>query len=118
MSTTPKGPNTGRTPDDNDEPSGPLPPYEGRKENADVEPAGSGGEAAGVHKGGVNVGGGQRPKESAPMKAPEPGDTPGGEHAAPSDEQPASESGGDRPAEADTGPAHQPGTPRGEKGGA
>lgn len=118
MSTTPEGPNTGNHPSETDEPGGLVPPYEGRKESADVESADSSGEAAGVHKEGANVAGGQRPKESNAMKAPNPADTPGGEHAAPGDEQPAAESGGNEPAEESTGPARTSGTPRGENSGA
>lgn len=118
MTTTPEGPNTGNHPAETDQPGGPVPPYEGRKESADVETADADGEAPGVHKDGANVAGGQRPKESAAMKAPDPQDTPGGEYAAPGDEQPASESGGDAPAAESTGPAHRSGTTRGEDGGA
>ena len=77
MSTTPEGPNTGNHPSETDEPGGPVPPYDGRKEAADVESADDGGEASGVQNEGANVAGGQRPKESDEMKAPEPADTPG-----------------------------------------
>lgn len=118
MSTTPEGPNTGNHPSETDEPGGPVPPYDGRKQAADVESADGGGEAPGMHKEGANVAGGQRPKESDQMKAPDPADTPGGATAAPGDEQPAAESGGDEPTEESTGPAHFAGTPRGEDSGA
>lgn len=113
------------TPDSSDtdnlasvEPGGPVPPYAGRKESADIEPADETGEAVGIHEDDANVAGGRRPMESDRMKAPTPSETPGGEHAAPGDEQPAADSGGDEPSEPGTGPAHASGTPRGEDSGA
>lgn len=95
----------------------PLPPYEGRKEAADIEEADESGEAPGMHSEGANVAGGQRPKESTQTKAPPPGETPRGEHAAPSEEEtPAAEADEDSgvPMDEGVGPAHYAGTPKGE----
>jgi hypothetical protein len=90
-----------------------IPPYDGRRERADVDPAEEG------RKEGANVGGATGPVESKEMKAPEPDETARGAHASPADEQPAAESRGDAPAEDEgVGPAHVLGTPRGEEGGA
>lgn len=86
----------------------PLPPYDGRRESADVE-----GEEE-LRKDGANVGGATGPVESDEMKSPPKEDTPRGAEASPSDEQPAS----DMP-ETDmdpdmVGPDHYEGTGRGE----
>ena len=90
-----------------------VPPYDGRRETADVD----GPEE--LRKDGANVGGATGPVESEEMKAPEPADTARGEHASPADEQPAATSPGDAPAEDEgVGPAHVAGVPRGEDGGA
>ena len=85
-----------------------VPPYEGRRESADVD-----GEEK-LHRDGANVGGATGPVESEEQKAPEPAGTPRGAVASPADEQPAAESGGPDPGEASVGPAHHPGTTRGE----
>jgi hypothetical protein len=85
-----------------------VPPYEGRRESADVD-----GEEK-LHRDGANVGAATGPVESEQQKAPEPADTPRGAVASPADEQPAAESGGPEPGEASVGPAHHPGTTRGE----
>ena len=85
-----------------------VPPYEGRRETADVD-----GEEE-QHRDGANVGGATGPVGSTVTKAPEPSDTPRGAAASPADEQPAAESGGDDPGEASVGPAHVAGTTRGE----
>jgi hypothetical protein len=85
-----------------------VPPYEGRRESADVE-----GEEA-LRRDGANVGGATGPVESAERKAPEPADTPRGAVASPADEQPAAGSPGNAPGPASVGPAHHPGTTRGE----
>jgi len=86
----------------------PLPPYEGRRESADVK-----GEEE-LRKDGANVGGAAAPIESDEMKSPPKEDTPRGAEASPADEQPAS----DMP-ETDmdpdmVGPDHYKGTGRGE----
>jgi hypothetical protein len=85
-----------------------VPPYEGRRESADVD-----GEEK-LERDGANVGGATGPVESDEQKAPEPADTPRGPVASPADEQPAAESGGPDSGEASVGPAHHPGTTRGE----
>jgi hypothetical protein len=85
-----------------------VPPYEGRRETADVD-----GEEE-LHRDGANVGAATGPVESEERKAPEPADTPRGAVASPADEQPAAESGGSDPGEASVGPAHHSGTTRGE----
>jgi hypothetical protein len=89
-----------------------VPPYEGRRETADVD-----GEEK-LRRDGANVGGATGPVESGERKAPEPADTPRGAVASPADEQPAAdtpegEPGSDRDA-ASVGPAHHRGTRRGE----
>ncbi len=85
-----------------------LPPYEGRKEAADV----AGKEES--TKEGAKVGGASRPVEDDDMKAPEPADTPRGATGSPADEQPASEMPEtDRDDDA-VGPAHTEGTGRAE----
>ena len=86
-----------------------VPPYEGRRETADVD------EEEKLHREGANVGAATGPVESAEMKAPEPADTPRGAVASPADEQPAAGSGGSDPGEASVGPAHAAGTTRGEE---
>jgi len=85
-----------------------VPPYEGRRETADVD-----GEEK-LHRDGADVGGATGPVESDERKAAVPADTPRGAVASPADEQPAGGSGGDDPGEASVGPAHQAGTSRGE----
>ena len=85
-----------------------VPPYEGRRETADVD----GDEE--LHRDGANVGGATGPVESEERKSPEPAGTFTGAGASPADEQPAAESGGDDPGEASVGPAHHAGTTRGE----
>jgi hypothetical protein len=85
-----------------------TPPYEGRRETADVD-----GEEK-LHRDGANVGAATGPVEgSAEMKAPEPADTPRGPVASPAEEQPADTPSGDS-GPASTGPAHYAGTTRGE----
>jgi hypothetical protein len=64
-----------------------VPPYEGRRETADVD-----GEEK-MHRDGANVGGATGPVESEGRKAPEPADTARGAVASPADEQPAADSG-------------------------
>jgi hypothetical protein len=85
-----------------------VPPYEGRRESADVA-----GEEE-LRRDGANVGGATGPVESDERKAPEPADTPRGAVASPADEQPAADTPGSDPGPASTGPAHHPGTTRGE----
>jgi hypothetical protein len=89
-----------------------VPPYEGRRESADVD-----GEDD-VRREGANVGGATGPVENDERSAPEPEDTPRGAVASPAGEQPAEEVPDGESEEATVGPAHHPGTPRGEEGGA
>ncbi len=85
-----------------------LPPYEGRRESADVD----GPEKS--TKDGAKTAGATGPVEDAEFKAPDPDSTERGEHASPADEQPAAEST-DTDLDPDmTGPAHEPGTGRAE----
>jgi hypothetical protein len=85
-----------------------VPPYEGRRESADVQ-----GEDE-LRRDGANVGGATGPVESDERKAAEPADTPRGAVASPADEQPAADSPEGAPGPASVGPAHHPGTTRGE----
>ncbi len=103
-------PNTpGPDPNDPDTSGSAVPPYEGRKESADI------GGPDEMHKDGAAVGGAANPIESDELKSTPKEDTPRGAEASPGDEQPASqasESGGS--ADEGVGPAHTPGTGRGE----
>jgi hypothetical protein len=85
-----------------------VPPYEGRRETADVD-----GEEK-LRRDGANVGGATGPVVSDERKAPEPADTPRGAVASPADEQPAADTPSGDSGPASTGPAHHPGTTRGE----
>jgi hypothetical protein len=95
------------------EPGGLVPPYDGRKESAEIDEHGS------TMRDGVRVGGATGPVVDDEYKAPSPSDTPGGRAASPGDTQPAAEQpdGPDREEGADA-PAHVPGVPKGESGGA
>ncbi|MDQ3477135.1 MAG: hypothetical protein M3492_12615 [Actinomycetota bacterium] len=96
-------------PDSPDTGDSAVPPYDGRKESADM------GGPEDMHKDGAAVGGASNPIESDHMKATPKEDTPRGAEASPADEQPASgmpETDMD-PDMVDT-PAHTPGTGRGE----
>ncbi|OBK71343.1 hypothetical protein [Mycobacterium sp. 1274761.0] len=82
-----------------------LPPYEGRKAEAD---------SGFTEAQGARTGGATGPTGDPEYKSPAPGQTSGGTTASPADEQPAS-----RGSESDTdddavGPAHTAGTGRGE----
>jgi hypothetical protein len=85
-----------------------LPPYEGRRETADVD-----GEEK-LRRDGADVGGATGPVESDEQKAPEPADTPRGAVASPATEIPAEDSPDGESEEETVGPAHHPGTTRGE----
>jgi hypothetical protein len=90
--------------------SGPaVPPYEGRKTEADAKQS--------TEKDGARTGGATGPVSDDEMKAPDPADTERGSAASPADEQPAEETPDGESPEATTGPAHTPGTPRGEDHG-
>jgi hypothetical protein len=85
-----------------------VPPYEGRRESADVD----GPEKS--TRGGARTAGATGPVEDEEPKAARPEDTERGEHASPADEQPAAQSS-DTDLDPDlTGPSHEPGTPRAE----
>ena len=74
------GPNANEDPDTG---NSAVPPYDGRRESADID----GPEEA--TKDGARVGGATGPVEDAEPKAPDPADTERGEHASPADEQQA-----------------------------
>lgn len=89
----------------NDPGDAPVPPYEGRKTEAEAEET--------TTKDGVRTGGATAPatSESDPETSV---DTERGSVASPADEQPAKDApDGDSP-EKSTGPGHTPGTARGE----
>jgi hypothetical protein len=85
-----------------------LPPYEGRRESADVDGAEE------LRKDGANVGGATGPVESDELKATPKEDTPRGAAASPSDEQPASEMPETDLDKDMVGPDHYTGTGSGE----
>lgn len=106
MTTTPG--NAGPTDPESNERA--LPPYEGRRETADVDT-----DDDKLHRDGANVGGATGPVETDDsMKSPEPADTERGAVAAPSDEQPAEDTPTGDPGPASVGPAHYAGTTSGE----
>jgi hypothetical protein len=87
-----------------------VPPYEGRRETADVDS-----DQEQLHRDGANVGAATGPVETDDeMKAPEPADTPRGAVASPAEEQAAAGTPNGDPGPASTGPAHYAGTTRGE----
>jgi hypothetical protein len=87
-----------------------VPPYEGRRERAEVDS-----DQEKLHRDGANVGAATGPVETGEgMKAPEPADTPRGAVASPADEQPAADTPSGDSGPASVGPAHHPGTTRGE----
>ncbi len=105
MSFTPHSPDT---PDGIDTEGKAVPPYEGRKETADVE----GKEQS--TKDGAKTAGATGLVEDDEQKAPDPADTPRGATGSPSDEQPASQ-GAETDLDDDAvGPAHTGGTTRAE----
>jgi hypothetical protein len=85
-----------------------VPPYEGRRESADIE-----GKQEAVREG-VKVGGATGPVEDDELAAPPPQATARGATASPADEQPASRSPETDLDDDRVGPAHQAGTPRAE----
>jgi hypothetical protein len=85
-----------------------VPPYEGRKESADVGDDSA--EAVGARTGGAT-----RPTADADYKSPAPGESPGGATASPAQERPASQTTeADRDDDQVDAPAHTPGTGRAE----
>jgi hypothetical protein len=87
------------------EPGGPVPPYEGRRDSADIEQGG--GDRDGVH-----VGGAAGPR-TTDQPADEPAQTPGGRVASPAGAPATDEGAGYDPAPG-VGPAHQAGVGRAE----
>lgn len=99
------GPNANEEPDTG---GSTVPPYDGRRESADV----AGPEE--TTREGARTGGATGPVADDAAKAADPESTPRGEHASPADEQPAAESP-DTDLDPDlTGPSHEPGTARAE----
>jgi hypothetical protein len=92
------------------EPGGLVPPYEGRRETADVDDEGP-------PDADVNVGAATGPVRADPgLTSEEPADTPGGAHASPAEEQPADQAAETEPDEGGVDlTAHTPGVPRGEE---
>lgn len=96
-------------PDNPDTGDSAIPPYDGRREAADID-----GQEESV-KDGAKTAGATGPVEDDEMKAPEPEDTEGAATGSPADEQPAegeSEDPGEGPGA--TGPDHVGGTGRAE----
>ena len=90
-----------------------VPPYEGRRETADVDVDTEGEEK--LHRDGANVGAATGPVETDDTRrAPEPADTPRGAVALPADERPAADTPSGDSGPASTDPAHYAGTTRGE----
>jgi hypothetical protein len=85
-----------------------VPPYEGRKEEADLD-RGRPPQADANVRGATNP----VPVDDPGLTDPDPESTPGGATASPADEQPAAEADGGGDYEG-TGPAHTPGVARGE----
>jgi hypothetical protein len=94
--------------DDPDTEGRAVPPYEGRRETADVDPP----DESGV--GGARVGGATGPVTDEDQKAADPDATARGATASPADEQPADRMPESESSDAGVGPAHIPGTTRGE----
>lgn len=93
------------------EPGGPVPPYEGRRESADVD-------ADGADRDGVHVGGATGPV-AASGPADDPGSSPLGRTASPDEDAGGTgDAGGTEdagyPADPGVGPDHQAGVRRGE----
>lgn len=88
-----------------------LPPYEGRRESADVD------DQDETSKEGAKVGGATGPVEDEDAKAADPASTEGGATGSPADEQPAHEAPETDQDDDGVGPAHEPGTGRAEDRG-
>jgi hypothetical protein len=85
-----------------------LPPYEGRRETADVD------DQIKSEKEGAKTAGATGPVRDDEMKAPDPADTARGRQASPADEQPADQMRESETGDPGVGPAHVSGTQRGE----
>lgn len=89
------------------EPGGVVPPYEGRRESADID-------EGGTHRDGANVGGATHPRTSDGKSDQAAFDAQGGRQWSPSDETPAGDGSGRPQEDPGQGPDHYPGTGRGE----
>lgn len=87
------------------EPSGPVPPYEGRRDSADID-------EGGTHRDGARVGGATGPR-TTDQPPDDPDSTPLGRTASPADGADETEVAGYDP-DPGVGPAHQGGVRRGE----
>lgn len=108
MTMDPNGPRDPNGPEGVDTTGKTVPPYEGRRETADV---------AGQEKStrdGAKTAGATGPVEDDDVKAPAPGSTPGGATGSPADEQPASQMPETDLDDDRVGPAHTKGTSRAE----
>jgi hypothetical protein len=85
-----------------------VPPYEGRREDADIDPQEE------SSKDEAKVGGATGPVADPSAKAPDPAETERGATASPADEQPADQMVETKASDPGVGPAHYPGTTRGE----
>ena len=85
-----------------------VPPYEGRRERADVD------DQSKTEKEGAKTAGATGPVRDDEMKAADPTDTARGQHASPADDQPADQMPESRSSDPGVGPAHVSGTQRGE----
>jgi hypothetical protein len=85
-----------------------LPPYEGRRETADVD------DQSKSEKEGAKTAGATGPVRDEEMKAPDPTDTARGRQATPAEEQPADQMSESETSDPGVGPAHFSGTQRGE----
>jgi hypothetical protein len=85
-----------------------IPPYEGRRESADV------GDQSESVKEGAKVAGATGPVRDDEPKAPDPADTARGPHASPADEQPAQDMEENETSDKGVGPDHVSGVQRGE----
>lgn len=94
--------------DDPDTEGRSIPPYDGRRESADVD------DASQSVRDGAKVAGATGPVEDAASKAPEPAQTDRGAVASPADEQPADQMPESEHSDPGVGPAHVAGTPRAE----
>jgi hypothetical protein len=108
MTLDPNGPGDPNGPEGVDPAGKAVPPYEGRRESADVD---SKEEST---RDGVKVGGATGPVEDDEYKAADPAATPGGHTGSPADEQAASEMPETDLDDDMVGPAHQSGTGRAE----
>ena len=85
-----------------------VPPYEGRRGTADVDPQEK------STKDDAKTAGATGPVDDPEMKAPDPAGTARGAVASPADEQPADQMPESETSDPGVGPAHVPGTSRGE----